>query len=262
MTLISNEIYLLDTLKNSFIVSSADRRLTYRTVKNPKEKYVSGKKLFKIDYLNSTVSFWGATQLTNEKNKIELLSDWLPKFITSQHSQKTLLDFANDLRGELNKRMYKPFLKLEPSGFHFSGIRPDGVPEFIHFSNCGLNSATGYYENIISEYREPFQDFLNRDALEYGWDGINPNSFQPANSIRLYRNGDIKAHAAAWDKLDQVFHIVFSYPDFKKPYASSDADILKLTRQKLTFISSIYNSWANTKIVGAPWDIIILRNKK
>lgn len=261
MTLISNEIYLLDNLKNSFIVSSADRRLTYRKVANPKEKYISRKKLFKIDYLNSTVSFWGATMLKNEKGDNELLSDWLPKFIRNRHYHTALLDFAFDLKTELNRRMLKPDLKKEPSGFHFSGLRNDFVPEFIHFSNCGFDEKTGNYGNILSEYRDPSQDFLERDAFEFGWDGINPSSFRPSSNIRLYRNGDIKAHSAAWNKMDEVFNLIFSYKDFNRPNLKLDTDILKLTRQKLTFISSIYNSWAKTKIVGAPWDIVILRNK-
>src|SRR4051812_34785039 len=101
MTLISNEIYLLNSLKKSFIICSADRRITYRTAKNSKEKYKSARKLFKIDYLNSTLSFWGATGLRNAKGKYELLSDWLPNFITSRHNHTNLLNFVTDLRTEL-----------------------------------------------------------------------------------------------------------------------------------------------------------------
>lgn len=261
MTLISNEIYLLDPIKGSFIVCCADRRITYRHAKNRKEKYTSGKKLFGISYLNATVSFWGATQLGNGKGKFDLLSDWLPKFITRHHDLTTLLDFATTLRTELNKAMYKQYLRIEPSGFHFAGIRRDGVPEFIHFSNCGWNATSGYYENPASEYREPFEDFLQRDAKSFGWDGLNPSSLKPSGYTTLYRNGDIQAHSAAWDRLDEVLRTIFSYRDFRKPQFSSDADIISLNKQKLTFISSIYNSWANTKNIGAPWDILVVRNK-
>lgn len=261
MTLISNEIFLIDGIDKSIIVSSADTRLTYRTIKDKKKRFKSGKKLFKIEYLNATVSFWGSLQIVNEKSQFELLCDWMPKFIRSRHSHTRLIDFGNDLRDELNKRAIKEHLKLEPSGVHLCGYRNDGVPEFMHFSNCTIRTD-GFYDNILGSYKAIEHDFLGRDAGKfYGWDGNDPKSITAQGKVQLYRNGDVRAHSAAWEKLDEVFQIIFTFNDFKKPYASSDNDILKLTRQKLTFISTIYNTWSTEKMVGAPWDIIILRHK-
>jgi hypothetical protein len=217
--------------------------------------------LFDITYLNSTVSFWGATLLKNEKNKDALLCDWLPTFITKSSNIKSLLEFSKALRIELNQRMDKTFLKDEPSGFHLAGINNNGIPEFIHFSNCDFNESNGRYENIVENYKEPFEDFLQRDAVEFGWDGKTIESVKSNNVVRLYRNGDLKAHVAAWDKLDELYNNFFSFPQFRKPYAFSDKDIIKLTRQKLTFISSLYDSWSDLKNVGAPWVIKIIRKK-
>src|ERR1035437_3605447 len=112
MTLIANEIYLIDGFKDSFIISIADSRLTYQKEKNPKKKYLTRNKLFDIKYLNSTVSFWGATLLINERNKNVLLCDWLPTFITKNSDVMTLLEFSQKLRIELNQRMYKEFLSV------------------------------------------------------------------------------------------------------------------------------------------------------
>ncbi len=106
MTLISNEIFLLNTLKESFIICAADTRLTYRKESDPKKKYKKGKKIFKIEYLNGTVSFWGATSLIEDR-KQKFLWDWLPNYITKSSNETSLLGFANGLRTELNKKMHK-----------------------------------------------------------------------------------------------------------------------------------------------------------
>lgn|GEM_PF-1178433 len=259
MTLISNEIHLQPNLDDVFIICCADTRLTFRGETNKKKKYLKGHKLFKIEYLNGTVSFWGATSLF-ENNVQKYLSNWLPNFITKRNHHTTLKSFVDDLRSELNRKMYKPFLEKEASGFHFACINPNGVPEFIHFSNCGLDASTGNYGNIINEFREPQEDFLKRDVFEFNWNG-DPKTYTAVPGISLYRNGSIKAHSAAWSKLDEAYRTLFLYPDFKYPDGNVNADIIKFTRQKLLFISSLYNSWAQTKIVGAPWDIIILRKK-
>jgi len=252
---------MLNGVKDSIIVSLADNRLTYRNEKDRKKRYKSGKKLFKIEYLNATVSFFGSLQIINEKNNCELLCDWMPKFIQNRHAHTKLIDFGNDLRNELNKRSIKDHLRMDPSGVHLCGYRQDGVPEFMHFSNCSIR-PDGFYDNILDSYKDIEEDFLGRDAIEFGWDGTNPESIIAENRMRLYRNGDVRAHSAAWEKLDEVFQIVFTFNDFKRPYSSSNEDIRKLIKQKLTFISALYNAWSTTKMVGAPWDIIILRPKK
>lgn len=260
MSLIGNEIWLMPDLNDSFIICYADTRLTLRAESNTKKKYSKGHKLFKIEYLNGTVSFWGATALF-EKNVQKSLSDWLPKFITRHHHCDSLISFAEELRTELNMKMHKPFLQTEASGFHLSCVRADGVPEFIHFSNCGLDDKTGNYGNITNEFRGLNEDFLKRDIQHFNWDGTTTN-YPKVTGFQLYRNGSIKAHSAAWQKLDEVYSILFSYAEFAPPYSHKDDDIKKFVKQKLTFISSIYDNWAKTKLVGAPWDIIILRRKK
>jgi len=255
MTLISNAIHLEPQLRDSFIVCCADTRLTFRDITNPKEKYIKGRKLFKIEYLNGSVSFWGATALF-ENSKQKSLSEWLPVFIKKSSHHTTLRAFAEELRYELNKKMHKPFLGKEASGFHLCRI-----PEFMHFSNCGLDQQTGNYGNITDSFRGIGEDFLGRDISHFKWDGSVDN-YPPIRGIQLYRNGSIKVHSLAWDKLDEVFATLFRFPDFKYPYSYKDEDVIKFTKQKLNFISSIYNNWAKTKIVGAPWDIIILRFKQ
>ncbi len=262
MTLIANEIYLDKGTDDPVIISYADNRLTIGAEKNPKKKYPKGKKLFRIEYLNATVSFWGLANVQNAKGGGELLCTWLPNFIRHQHSAPSLMDFANRLRDEINLRTYKQYLVNEPSGFHLAGIRADGVPEFIHFSNCDYDPLTASYYNMKDQFKEPFHDFLNRDAVKYGWDGSNPNSFKyTTDQNPVYRNGHIIVHGAVWDSHMHSFRQIFTFPGFTAPQRKSDAEIKKMYRHMLTYISVIYDNWASVKIVGAPWDIEVIRKK-
>ena len=261
MTLIANEIYLMDGFKDTFIVSYADRQLTYRNEKNPKKKYIKGKKLFRIEHLNATVSFWGATQV-KKNNKFELLSSWLPNYIKKTNQHRTLLEFASSLRNELNKVICKEYLKTEPSGFHFAGINKEGIPEFMHFSNCSYNPATGFYENQFDYYKEPYQDFLNRDALQYGWDGNSIDSVNASGIVVYYRNGDIIVHSIAWNNLDNIFSNLIQQSNFSSLRNLTVKKLEKLIKHKLNFIGSIYSNWADAKFVAGPWDIILLKQKK
>lgn len=101
MTLITNEIHLLRGTEKAFIISTADRRLTFDEPVARRDKYKSGQKLFKIGYLNATVSFWGNFYIT-EGNKVKTYSEWLPNFIRNHHDIKTLNEFAFTLREKLN----------------------------------------------------------------------------------------------------------------------------------------------------------------
>lgn len=263
MTLIINEIYMLDDLNNTFIVASADRKITYRrqnsiTKKLPK----TAQKLFKLDSLNSTLSYWGSCSLKNDNGREELFSSWLPNYINNTKNKTNLRVFAEDLRVELNKRIYQEILKIEPSGFHFSGYNKDGVPEFYHFSNCIYNPNKMSYENCQEQYHDLIDDFLGHNAKDFGWDGINKSSIKADKKVQTYRNGDIRVHVAAWDKLDEVFMELFKYDSFQKPNSIYDKDIIKLTKFKFNFIGNIYQNWAREKkdkIIGGPYNIEILR---
>lgn len=69
MTLINNEIHILNGAEKAFIISTADRRLTFDEPVPKKDKYGSGQKLFIIRHLNATVSFWKtSTSLMAIKN--------------------------------------------------------------------------------------------------------------------------------------------------------------------------------------------------
>jgi hypothetical protein len=254
MTLITNEIHLVKGIKKTFIISTADRRLTYDEPVAKKEKYDSGQKLFKIEHLNATVSYWGNFWLGNAN---KYYWDWLPDFISKSHDIKTLKDFALHLRENINQALRAEDLRKRASGFHFAGFSKDGVPEFLHFSNCKWNGK--HYEKFEYVYRKPFEDFLQRDAVIIG--GTTLGEFAETIKQRvLYRNGDLKVHAAAWDKVDTILRELFMDEGFKKisTLQKEKDDLKRYIEFKLKFIGDIYSKFAHQKGVGSPFDIEIL----
>ncbi|MCF6365044.1 MAG: hypothetical protein L3J35_02470 [Bacteroidales bacterium] len=262
MTLIINDIHIKRNQKEAYIVACADRRLTYRKELNPKKKYNSGKKLFKIEYLNSCVSFWGNAIAKNKSQNYELLSSWIPNFIRHNSDCKTLLEFSERLRDRLNKYMHTDHLRNEASGFHLSGFNENSLPEFFHFSNCQWNPEKNKYTNITWKFGNVADDFLGRDFPgEFKWDKKEWNSIQFVGT-QTYRNGDIKIHVSAWKKLDETFDEIFSHPNFKTNKEKNEDTIKNLYKFKLDFIGAVYSNWGTVKNVGGPFDIMILKPKK
>ena len=58
MTLITNEIHVLDGFKKTILVFVADQRITM-----PDGTYRKGRKLFKIPYLEGGVSYFGLAEV-------------------------------------------------------------------------------------------------------------------------------------------------------------------------------------------------------
>ena len=78
MTLILNEIHVVDGLRETFIIAAADSVIsnqdgTFNSIR---------RKLFKIHYLNGAISYFGLAGFYHQ-NLMNYLSDWLPSFIQS-----------------------------------------------------------------------------------------------------------------------------------------------------------------------------------
>jgi hypothetical protein len=248
MTLIINEIHVQDGLDVTFQIAAADRRIMRGDkIENPR------KKLFPIYHLNATISYFGLASFRKSGKEI-YFSDWFPAFIKNSSHTNDLESFANELRDTLNKEIPLAYRRKYHSGFHLSGYRQDGLPEFWHFSN--ISGMTGpYYNNPVENYAKPTSDFLERDAIKvFHWDEQNPKTAQ--NKTQIYRNGDIRAHAVVSDILDLAMNEIMKLPDFNRPKDIKEyADYVKF---KFEFISYIYKNWAKKKIIAKPIDIIIL----
>lgn len=166
MTLILNEIHLLDGLNKTMLVAAADQRIS-----KPDGSYeATRKKLFTIPHLSATISYFGLASVY-PGGKIKYLSDWLPKFINTQSRTLNLETLAQNLRDALHRVIPQSTLQGQPSGFHIAGYNSQGFPEFWHLSNIG--DMRGFqYVDFKPRYGPPSPDFLGRDARELwgGWE--------------------------------------------------------------------------------------------
>ena len=245
MTLITNEIHMLDGFRRTCLVFAADRRLT----KLDGSFGGTRQKLFKIPYLEGGVSYFGLATVF-PGGKPQYLSDWLRSFIT-KHSHLTSLEaFAFELRTKLHVVIPSSILSKHASGFHICGYNSQGLPEFWYLSNIG--GMEGFqYTNVQAQYADPAPHFLGHDAKRLGWDGQSLQSIRSGQWI--YRNGDLRAHVVAFERLDQVLIDMLSFPDFRKPKKPED-----WVRFKFEFVAYFYRKFARKQIIGTPIDAFCL----
>lgn len=250
MTLVLNEIHLLDGLKKTIMVAAADRRLS-----KPDGSYDSTRrKLFPICYLNGAISYFGLASVFPNGRRT-YLSEWLPNFIRGQSNALDLGTFANNLRSRLHEVVPRAILQRNPSGFHICGYNNFGLPEFWSLTNIGRLEGFQHVD-FKAQYGPPSADFLGRDAKELGWDGSDPSSAR--NVTWTYRNGDFRAHVAAWESLDEILMKMFQFPDFRRP--SNVREYEDYIRFKFEFIAYLYKKWARKILIGRPIDVIVLKS--
>jgi hypothetical protein len=251
MTLVLNEIHMLEGLRKTFIVAAADRRIS----KSNGSYDSTRRKLFRIPYLNGAVSYFGLAAVYPSGER-QYLSEWLPSFIRGQSSAGTLQSFAQYLTESLNNAVPSSVLKNHASGFHICGYDRNGWPDFWYVSNIG--AMTGFQQtNLNGRYFAPESHFLERDASKvHGWDRSNPLSAK--NGVQTYRNGDYRAHVAAWDLLDQIYGRLTQFPDFRIP--SSTEEYARYVKFKFEFIAYLYKEWARQRIIARPIDVLVLQS--
>jgi hypothetical protein len=249
MTLILNEIHTRDGFNSTFIVAAADRRLS-----NKNGSYGgTRKKLFPIPYLKGAISYFGLAVLIFPDKSELFISDWLTAFIRKNAQCDDLASFSSNLRDELSRIVPGRILKQRPSGFHICGYNINGIPDFWYFSNIGR--MQGYqYTDLMVEYGAPSSHFLDRDAKQYGWNGSDMSSV--SNNIRIYRNGDLRAHVVAWEILDAILENLAKFPDFKKPTTLQRYG--EYVKFKFEIIAYFYKNWARKQIIGRPIDVLVM----
>jgi hypothetical protein len=247
MTLVLNEVHLLDGLDQTFLVAAADQRIS-----NPDGSYNSTRpKLFEIPYLRGAISYFGLAAIPNG-GKWVYHADWLPNFIGRQAESPDLHTFAENLRDELNRRIPPHVLRKRASGFHICGFDADGRADFWSLSNIGGMERLRYV-GLEDKYRPPWSRFLGGDAekLLTEWDSMDPSPGQ--YPIQIYRNGDIRAHVAAWEILDKTFDRLTRFPGFERPTGLEG--YARYVKFKFEVIAYFYKCWADREIIARPIDV-------
>jgi hypothetical protein len=257
MTILLNEIFVEGNLKKSFVIAAADRRITLNGNYNQTKK-----KIFPIHNLKSAISYFGLAGFYKE-GKFVYFGDWIPEYIR-RNSSKYLKpeDFISNFRNDLNDVVDPQLLKTNASGFHYSFYNDKGFPDFFYFSNInGMDYLK--YTNLANSYQKPSSHYLSRDAMKDppGWDGTDLGTCQNYTSFRsrIYRNGDIRAHAYISDEIDNFMKKFITGPDFKK--INTPVEMAKYVKFKFEIASYIYKKWNKYPVVAKPIDVYLIRNQ-
>ncbi len=241
MTLLLNEIHITNRdLRDSVIIFAADGRLSKRF-----KFFATTKKIFRIDYLNAGVGFFGLAEFTTMIGKRHMVADWLANFINKNSKINTLKEFANTLGQELGSVIPKETKLKHRLGIHLAGFRKDGLPEFWFLRNS--------QNDTLLESFNVSEQFLSSAARDMGYDGKNPILPEVFSFIQIFRNGDIRSHAIVEEDLNKIMNNFFSLSDFKKP--SSVSDYENFVRFKMKIIADIYAKYCRDSVIGTPIDV-------
>lgn len=248
MTLLVNEIHLVEGLRKTVLVAIADRRIT-----KGRGVYVgSYPKLFDIPYLKGAVSFMGFAD-SPVGARLTRMWDFLPSFVRKNTDAKTLGEFARRLKVELEGIVPAARLKAYPSAFHICGYDDSGLPDYWWLTN--IRKMDGPFPlEWESDYKTPGSNFLGRDAKALGWDGADPLSIR-SPWIQTYRGGDFRVHAVASSLIDSMFKGLEALDDYKRP--RTPMDYKKLALFKFNLLGRIHKEWLRGPVVGDKVDVII-----
>lgn len=249
MTLVLNEIHLVDGLNRTVLIAAADRRIT----KVNGSHFGTHPKLFHIPYLNGAISYFGRADFRDVTDGTQNFWDWLPAFIRRQSAARDLKTFTYKLCDALHRLIPGAVIGEQPSGFHICGYNERSLPDFWFLTN--IRKMKDYAASEFKpSYKTPSSHFLERDAKGLGWDGHDPSSAR-SNRVMIYRNGDFRAHAVVSRLVDEIFKHMSRFRDFKRPKNPSDYGDYVLF--KFRFIAALYRKWMKHERIGEPIDIMV-----
>jgi hypothetical protein len=249
VTLVLNEIHMLDGLKRTVMIAAADRRLTTTAGKHAG----THRKLFPIPYHWGALSYFGLATF-QAGGKLRSLSEWLPAFIRKHSDTPDLRTFCRELHAGLEGFIPASVLEKNVSGFQICGYDKDLLPEYWFLTNIRAMNGPSPTE-IKATYKAPAPHFRQNDVRQrFGWDGTDPASCR--NGIQTYRHGDFRAHSAASDSVDNIVRDLSQrFPeDFRSP--RSLPEYRDFVRFKFEFIAYIYKKWAKRVLIGGPIDVL------
>jgi hypothetical protein len=250
MSLILNEIHLLDGFKRTLMVAAADRRISNLADGSYNS---SRRKMLPVPQLRGAVSYFGLADFQS-KGKRVFLAEWLSSFI-ERSKTNNLTDFAFSLREELNRQVSGQELSTKPSGFHICGYDTSGIPDFWYLSNIGGISSDFRYTDLHATYSKPASHFLGRDASAFGYGSDLGGASRCGRSS--YWNGDPRAHAFASEVLDGLLAKFWEFPDFRQPRTPNEYG--EYVKFKFEVIAYVYKKWARRQIIARPIDVLVLQ---
>jgi hypothetical protein len=221
MTLLLTEIH---EEQERTIVFAADRRISRAG------RPASRQKVFTVPQLRAGVGYFGLAEFPG--GRVDKL---LSSFIKNNRGTSSMAEFAGRLADSLNSDVPEAWRSSEPSGVHIAGFAPSGEIEFWFVRNVGDDRTTmiGRYEA-----REDYQR-THKAALQAG-------------QFQVYRNGDLRAHVIAWERIDRALERFFGFPDFER--ITTRERYLAWVRFKFQVLCRFYEDFCTDPIIGLPVD--------
>jgi hypothetical protein len=248
MTLIVNEIYYdRENPGKSRIYSAADRRISCNGSSSGQ-----GKKLFHVDRLNLTVSYFGLAEGKVKRARARYSFEELISEFIKQDTSKSIEAFASQLQRHLNDIIPPTLLKKYPSGLHVCGFTPKGIPQMWFITNIG--GMDGFFHtNFRPAYSVPSEE-LSSVHLKSIYD---EQSGEPSKSFSIsFQNGDLRSFHAAW----QLFDIFSQSMDMVglSRHPSTPAEHAARLVWKMKTIAHYYESVAYQSTIGGKIDVVTL----
>jgi hypothetical protein len=204
------------------------------------------KKLVDIPYLNAALGFFGLAEFTKGA-KVLRMTDHIREFVRQESAMTSLSAFAKSLAASLNSFVPSSLRASERSGIHLGGIAPGALPEFWFVRNVDESNAP-----TLGKY-EADEQYLLRDARRGGFDGKDPATLPSGG--RLYRNGDIVSHVAAWKAIDDSLGNLLSIPFFSGIH--SPQDYAAWIRFKMEVLIHFHKRFEKKLLIGGQVDVIV-----
>src|SRR5262249_31134634 len=77
--------------------------------------------------------------------------------------------------------------------------------------------------------------------------------------VMIYRNGDIRAHVASWERIDDAFRALTETPGFR--VVRSPRDYARWVAFKLETIARFYEMFSEKSIIGRPVDAFVITRR-
>ena len=232
MTLLTTEIHKHDR-PDAVIVFAADRRISRGSVRDSEQP-----KIFSIPRLHAGIGYFGLAEVPSGTGT-EPMAIWLQRFL-AESKATTLGDLAHDLADGLNAVIPAPWRQSDVSGFHLCGFAAAGRPEFWYVRNCDDTPK----QNPTGTYAER-EDFQGRDAPRLA-----------SGQSMIYRNGDIRPHVLAWQKIDEAFGSLLAARDFDMPRTPDE--YTRWVEFKMDLIAQLYERFCRVSIIARPVDAFFI----
>ena len=211
------------------IVFAADRRISRGTANAGTRP-----KIFRLPHHNAAIGYFGLAEI-DTGTSVQPMAEWLQDLFPTFQVTDPLSVVADRIVRALNAAIPLEVRVSEAVGLHLAGFERGERAQFWYIRNL---DDTGQSVRPDIEARE---DYRRRDSHTL-----------PHGAAAVYRNGDTRAHVAAWESIDASLGSLLGTPSFRA--LKSPDDYVDWVRFKMETFARFYERFATESIIGLPID--------